>query len=105
MSDKNALEGLLRMRELLATPDRWTQGVLAKDANGAPVSCDSDRASCWCFVGASFGAKIAPLEVAYLAEAMSPYAHWATWNDAPERTHADVLDLIDRAIEIARAET
>ena len=45
-------ENLKAMRELLATPDRWTRSFEARDSNGIEcMYCDPD-AVCWCLSGA-----------------------------------------------------
>lgn len=42
----------MKVRELLATSDRWIQGDFAKDINGKSVNSLSDDAVCWCLAGA-----------------------------------------------------
>lgn len=62
-TERTTADVLKDMRELLAEPERWTQGSMEFTAPDAV----------------------------------------ADWNDAPERTHAEVLDLLDRAIKRAEA--
>ena len=94
-----------QVRELLAVPERWTQGAPARSAKGRRVPPSSPSAVCWCVAGAIerqgevTGARMRD-ELGVL-RAMSKAAQQIAWdwNDAPGRTHADVLALLDRVIE------
>jgi hypothetical protein len=94
-------EVLVAMRELLAKPEAWTQGAYARDASGRYVSLVSQEASCWCIGGALL--KCSRMggnydEVLFKLGGIFAGDSISAWNDAPERTHADVLALLDRAI-------
>lgn len=92
-----------RVRALLAEPERWTQTYLARDANGVGVNTRDPRAACWCLMGA-----ISHVLNCEVGKAVEHPLWWdlteltgtgpAAWNDAPGRTHADVLALLDRVI-------
>lgn len=91
---------LRRTRKLLTPREAWTQGDLALDADGNSVSPDDDRACSWCLLGAT-----EHVAINYHLSLSADIALGATlgadvdeWNDAPERKHAEVLDLIDRTI-------
>lgn len=81
--------------ELLEAPERWTQGVLARRADGDPWFVNSDEAVCWSLVGA--------IERVYRNTRFVSGVCWRVgnevnnfpqkWNDDPERTHAEVLAL------------
>lgn len=43
---------LERAADRLSKPDAWTQGALARDANGEKVEPESPAAVCWCLSGA-----------------------------------------------------
>lgn len=101
------LEILKAARELISVPERWTQGAYARDNQGAPCATTSDEATCFCvrgavrrvsyspFVNINFAARIA----AYKAlEEAGEDGRLACWQDAPERTHAEVLARFDTAI-------
>ena len=87
--------------ELLADPARWTQGHAARKEDGHPVGARDARACRWCLLGA--------IEFVYIwpdtDDAMSRAAREAhaaggllsNWNDAPGRTHAEVVDICRRA--------
>ena len=82
------LEILKAARELLAVPERWTKGALARSQNGDDVNPKSSEAAhSFCIVGAIGRSNIDydSFDLAY-------------WNDAPERTHAEVLARFDEAI-------
>ena len=102
------------MRALLATPEKWTQGVEARDAEGRPADplMRTHNATCFCLVGA----YVRVLNDVY--NSADPVARSALWtsdglgtfkkflpdgfealsffNDAPTTTHADILAFLDR---------
>lgn len=94
------------LKELRAGRERiergWCQNDFARDADGNAIDPKDPRACRWCVYGASFS---------YWAEKILENAGqaWfdsnllAVWNDMPERTHADVLELYDRAIALAES--
>lgn len=92
-------EELLALRELLAAPGAWCQGTLARDASGKPVGWCTSAACSRCLVGwswfctISFSATVA-LEGECTADGFNRIAHF---NDAPNRTHLEVIELIERA--------
>lgn len=93
-----AIETLRKMRELLSVPERWTQRRCARNENGFEVPPDSPGAVCFCLIGAAgkvtgnFGLPLDVLDKLTFPEPCS------VWQDAPGRTHAEVIDLLDRAI-------
>jgi hypothetical protein len=94
----------------------WTQTAPARDASGNVTPTDDAGAVCWCVFGA--------------VHVVSDYRTWENawkcveraaceagfygdhgtgngpvrFNDAPGRTQAEVLELIDRAIALAEAD-
>lgn len=86
-------------------PERWTKGVLARDAAGKMCNSTSPRAACWCFSGARqlactrLGAD--PGEVANFHERAEQRAGYSVpvWNDYPRRTFADVQKLLTELAE------
>lgn len=104
MNAQTAVEVLIAARELVSTPDRWTQDVSARDHNGAECDPDSPAAACFCSLTALYkaGGRNERTEVARgifmraVRQAVSQY------NDAPRRTHAQILAAFDRAIARAR---
>jgi len=96
------LEILKAARELLAVPERWTKGSGARNALGNPVSAYSLDPACFCMSGAI--AHITGAENYSLSKDVRNalnFRLWSVlhiWNDAPERTHAEVLARFDEAI-------
>jgi hypothetical protein len=100
----NALEVLKATRELLSDPARWTQGVYARVGD---EQCDelNPFASCFCLSGAfwRFGAdEIHPARLRL--SGVLGVTNLIAWNDAPERTHNEVLAALDKAIALAEQE-
>ena len=108
-----------KLREARALIERgWTQGVDARDAFGEECDPYCDDAECFCANGAMCRAfarvtlsdrDIVRDAEAILNEAIGRPARNAVdwpfidWNDAPERTHAEVLAAFDKAIELAES--
>jgi hypothetical protein len=80
-------EVLRQARKLIEKPEHWTRGANARKANGLQCSPNSIEAFCFCSNGAL--SRVAPVfedyNPAYLALTRG-------------RTHAEVLDLLDRTI-------
>ena len=90
-----------KLREARALIERgWTQGVFARLPNGNGTYAENRKATCFCMVGALYhvGASARCLRMLERATHTSPAAKW---NDAPERTQADVLAAFDKAIALA----
>ena len=94
----NVAQVLTEARKLIA--QGWTQGGYNRVVNGV---------ECWCISGAIRQAAQYdnPMELEFvdLIRALraddfyiSSSSKLIKWNDAPDRTQEDVLDLIDRAI-------
>lgn len=105
----NAAEVLTKARALIADENRWTQGKYARDALGEEAEPFEAGAVCFCALGAI--AHVADLEPEHDLpgeQILKEEAYFADgslcvpmFND--KHTHAEVLDLFDRAI--ARAES
>lgn len=84
----------MKVFELLATPDKWIQGTGYADTHG---NCTTiNEAACWClYVAIAICYK--NWEDQYIANSkVRGRIGWESivaWNDAPERTHAEVLAL------------
>jgi hypothetical protein len=108
---QTVVEVLIAARELISVPERWTKSAYARSADGRPIGpCGvaSQDAVCWCPVGAvdrlvEDGTDLAAYALDYLQMVVGG-GRVANWNDAQERTHAEVLAAFDKAIELARAE-
>ena len=85
---------LIRARELIASPKRWCQGT------------EEDEEGRMCLRGAIINSghtDFSPiLEARRLVERYTG-GNITAFNDAPYRTHADVVAMLDRCIKIARS--
>lgn len=107
----NTLETLKAMDALLCSPDRWAQGEYARDDNGRAVDVvfgtpNSGPPACFCLLGAAgkvTGAYTS--EATRLLEEMTGVGKYnlSRWNDARNRTFAEVKDLLARAIAAEEA--
>lgn len=90
----------------------WTQGAMARDGNAdfIIVPTTAPEATCWCIAGALLAdatlgtancgaAYTALLDAHKSLNGDKQNSTLSIWNDAPERTQADVLALFDKAIE------
>jgi hypothetical protein len=99
---------LVKAREIISSPNRWTQGFFAKDANGIAVMPLAVQATCFCALGALRKAIGYSNENVFmdatrrLEETLKKertYAHsLATYNDDPSTTYEDIKSLFDDAI-------
>jgi hypothetical protein len=114
----NDLESLKAGRELISDKKRWIKGNFARTSKqflSSPVFAASEKATCWCSVGAlmhvnnSIGAiNIGDLPGIRYLNAVSYMTNLSTvgildFNDHIETSHADVLKVWDTAIKIAEA--
>lgn len=95
-------EILIAARAKIDAPERWTQGVVARNADGHPTYISAENAVCWCIAGAitSVGGDDVACGVFLRATGTK---HIGKWNDDPTRTHAEVLAAFDRAIAAAES--
>lgn len=94
----------MKPSELLAKPENWTKGSFAKDKHERLVHPTSQDATCYCLIGALVKCNSLDeveqvwehpdmLKIKSKLNTSSPSVVW-NWNDAPERTHQEVLDLL-----------
>ena len=108
---------LTRAKELISEPDRWVKGAYSLDKNFNHVHRNDPKACKWCLSG-SIEAATEMLAVStrsdiflYLSEEyieakrvllkmsdLDGFPSISQWNDHPDRTHEEVIDLLDRAI-------
>jgi hypothetical protein len=101
------LKILRQTRELLSAPERWTKEAFARDSPGELAGAQGRDAVCWCLDGAlmrSVGGTPGRSAVLQLLSRAAQIDNIWTWNDAPERTHAEVLAVLDKAIALAESE-
>ena len=100
----------MNVEELLSSPERWTQGTMARSAGGGRVSPHSGYAVAWCLVGAIKRCYTDPTPAINKVarslrdrEVVQPDGWIETnittvlwWNDHRERTWQDVIRLVKR---------
>ena len=92
----------MTMQELLTTEDQWTQGAYARDAEGRACAVGYTFVCRWCLVGAihrCYPQDLGLAVIAAITDAMGLYNlmdNLVEWNDEPERTFAEVRELIER---------
>lgn len=92
-----------QIRELYKYPTAWGQGFWGHDAQGNSVSPRRKAAVCWCLEGAiervADGSSRLFCGVRDAIETAIPDTRSiVTWNDLEGRTHADVLELLDKVL-------
>lgn len=108
---------LARAREILDPREAWTKRQSARDATGRVVPATGPEATCFCVLGACdramkglglWGAGLPSNriwnETVGVLDGLTRddrFGAIAYWNDAPARTHDDVLELLDRAVQVA----
>lgn len=95
---------LERAANRLSKPGAWTQGHNARNAEGHVTVPSSEAAICWCMGGAilaeSGGSKArAAFDIIRKVLPPQPSAHdpIAAFNDAPERTQQEVVQVLREA--------
>lgn len=104
---KTTVQILEEARELLSDESRWTQGVIARKANGRPTILEDNEAVCFCSLGAigKQSDRYSSLEVQAVRTLQKAVGTGVScFNDAPERKHSEVLEAFDKAIELAKAQ-
>ena len=98
-------------RELIDTPGKWTKGAFQRDAAGNDVSYYATALvpQSHCVTGAILSVCDDPFEDRQVKFYLNRFTHdprkglghlaLVSWNDAPERTHAEVMLAFDQAIE------
>lgn len=88
----------MKLHKLLSDPSKWTKKAIARDANNNKVGSGDPTAVCFCLIGAVF--KLHPFSfddrqnLYEKIETKVPRGDIVGWNDAPERTHEEVLALL-----------
>ncbi len=95
------LETLRAARQLISDPAKWTQGEMARDADGNGISANNDLATCYCSFGAIQFVNKESTQIAASRHldhlCLSKFGISVdVFNDT--HTHAEVLALFDAAI-------
>jgi len=110
MSEYKPIDECRTVEELLADPERWARFEAAYDDYGNAVSPQNPRACMFCLYGAlqriygdefkqPFCQAEAKLKgtLATVATSVLGGVNYPAWQDAPERTHAEVLEAVRKA--------
>lgn len=105
------LEVLIKAREIIADPKRWTQGWYAKDCDGVMTDSMNADAVCWCSMGALTKAAhaIDNREAKYLATRVladvidQKFVAYSVLDYNDHHSHEEVLQMFDKAIELAKS--
>lgn len=100
-------EILTKAADLLEKPGAWTQKELGRRADGTPIRCGEDMAEavCYCISGAII-AIAGPDHLMRCTRAVEKVTRKlpVIWNDAPERTQAEVVAKLREAAAKARGQ-
>lgn len=110
-SAKEVYDTLVAARATIAEPAAWTKDNYATDAAGEPCGEQEVEAVCFCTLGAiqkhvdfAGAAYLRPLRKAVEEKTGRKCPNIPYYNDHPDTTHADILTMFDRGIEIAKAD-
>jgi len=115
---------LMDVRALLNEPARWTKGASARDAAGLDVEPFDPNATCWCISGAMVAAANRLIAPGSMVDGYDLHEHpnaaaffrqaqeivrrvvggIPAFNDAANTKHADVVQAMTFAVEIALEE-
>jgi hypothetical protein len=102
---KTVSEILSAAADLIEPEGAWTKGQFSRDKEGFYSATSGRKAVCWCALGAI--KRTAPDTEAAMAardclKSITSSVSVADWNDAPERTQAEVVAKLREAAERAR---
>lgn len=100
-------DDLKSVKDLLILPKSWTKGAFFSDRFGKVTERGSSATVKYDVLGAimevSEGRATSARQDRYdaMVEAIEPHIETSisTWNDAPETTHADILEVLNHAID------
>jgi hypothetical protein len=103
---KPATEILLSAAFALTPEENWTQNAIARTHDGHGADCDAPHAASWCVVGALIEAKRVVRDVDGSSYSVARRALMTACGDDyiyfnNTRTHAEVLEALYKAAEIA----
>ena len=84
----------MTLQELFTDPSTWTKEYAAKDKRGLGVVPFDPNTVCWCLLGGiekCYGSKWVEIVNDVHAHIRMPLS---IWNDAPERTFEDIVQLV-----------
>lgn len=109
---------LKAVQELLTPPEQWTKHTYARDGLGRRTNVTGSDAVCWCLDGAilkatadedphSLATDRAEISLNHTLQRLPDLSRgiggFVEWNDHPETTHDDVMNLLAEAVVYAEA--
>jgi len=111
-SAKTVADILTAAADLIDKPGAWTQHVFAKSSPDATdhLSGYDPKAVCWCALGAmeaAAGEELSCMAIFGQAETflVAEVGNVPSWNDAPNRTQAEVVAALRAAADKARTDS
>lgn len=102
---QTAVEALKAARELISDPKRWTQHHFSATTDGTPCDSQDPDARRFCALGAILRVRGVPLHAdRYLDEAGKKLFGMNVDQVNDTLQHDDVLQMFDKAIQLAEAE-
>ena len=103
--DRDKIKMVLRKaRALIDTSERWTQGIIAENIGGVVSRCASGAIEAVMLDDLYLDHEY-EIVLDYLLETVESdnpgtiFCNVPDWNDAPERTHKEVMQAFDRSID------
>ena len=110
MSNTLAVNIITTALQILDSSDKWTKHYSARDKDGKATHCDSPDAVCWCLRGALYRAATkhhitrssdSTLDVLdavrHTIKAQDPTLNYVEYNDHPNTTYENIINLLYRA--------
>lgn len=100
-------EVLTKAQDLIRDPKHWTKGSFAINKNGNRVDPSSDKAFCFCMVGAIYRTgsdRNKESEAINVLSTQTTGGAILVFNDSPTTSHEEVMSAFDRAREMALQE-
>ena len=99
---------LIKARGLIDEPSKWPKLAWARNSHQVSCAMENSDAQCFCLGAALILStpRLAPMVIDVeiinqLPEISGKVPSIADYNDHPDTTHSDIMNLFDRAIEAA----
>ena len=88
----------MKVYELLKDRKNWTQGFMARRADGIAVGTSDDNAVCWCLIGALYKCyrveEVEKHKILLMRELT--VLSLTNWNDHPKRKHSEIVAVLKK---------
>ena len=96
MSTSEQVAILDKAIELISPEGAWIQGAFARNHLNQQVTSFSSSAVCWCAYGVLIKCDADPHLVVEVTKSIDGADSLSIWNDHPNRTQQEVIDLLKR---------